>query len=244
VDEASMKQKIAEHWNARAPKLHLGPHVAKTADEEVAWDAVFTRHLAPPPGRVLDIGTGHGYLANVACRLGYEAAGVDIAESMVDEARKRASSLGQQIDFRVTDADVLPYEDASFVGVTERNVLWTMPNPERSLREFWRVLEPGGRLLVIESKWLVERTDPVETALGGVPNLDEHYREFRNDLPLMGGAFADEIAALLSACGFVDIEIDPLDEVHAARAAEGAAGSTLDRERRQYLVRASRPVSG
>lgn len=134
------------------------------------------------------MGTGHGYLEHVARRLGYEAAGVDIAESMVDEARARAERLGQEIDFRTVDADELPYDDATFSGATERHVLWTMPDPERSLREFWRVLAPGWRLLVIESKWLADRDDPVQTALGGVPNLNERYRDFRAQLPLMGGS--------------------------------------------------------
>lgn len=242
LDEAYVKQKVTEHWNIRASKLHLGPHVAKSEAEEVAWDVVFRRNLPPPPGRVLDIGTGVGYLANVATRLGYEASGVDIAPAMIEHAEMRARELGQSIHFQVQDADTLPFDDGSFDAVTERHVLWTMPDPHRTLREILRVLRPGGHFLLMETKSMNKPTDPVGTALGGVPNLDVHYHEFRADLPLMGGIYPEEMVRWMEAAGYVDCVVDRIEEVHAARVAARPDGTSSDPARRMYLVRGVRPA--
>lgn len=236
-----IKQRVAEHWNARAPMLDASlHHIARSEAEDRAWHELLARHL--PAGdnlRVLDIGTGLGYLASVAARLGHDATGIDIADAMIARARDYCASLGVHPDLRVADADNLPFEDASFDAITERNVLWTMPEPGRTLAEFRRVLRPGGHLLVFESKWLESKSDPVETAAGGAPNLDVHYREFRAEMPLMGGATPAEIVALLARNGFGESVVDHLDDIWQIRIdAHPEMDDTGDK--RLYLVRATR----
>lgn len=181
VDEATMKRQITAHWDARAPLLDVPAwHVAKSEREDAAWRETLARHL---PARsalaVLDIGTGLGYLAGVAAALGRRAAGIDIAPRMIERAGERAARLGLTIDLRVADVDALPFADGAFDAITERNVLWTMPDPARTLAELRRVLRPGGHLLVMESRWLerAERAGPgpggrraqPRRALSGVP---------------------------------------------------------------------------
>ncbi len=242
IDAATMKQQIAAHWGIRAETLDISDwHVAKSQREERAWDSVFRRHL--PPGdrlRVLDLGTGLGYLAGVAARLGHDAVGVDIAPRMIDRARERAQQHGVSVDLRVADVDALPFPDGSFDAVTERNVLWTMPDPPLALAEIARVLRPGGHLLLMESRWLERPTDLPESPAGGGPNMHEHYREFRSQLPLMGGPTAPQLAALATANGYRDVVVDYLRGVYEARVAHKPE-MARPRGRRQYLVRAVRP---
>lgn len=242
LDQAHMKEQIAAHWGVRAETLDVSDwHVAKSEREDRAWERVFRRHL--PAGeqlRTLDLGTGLGYLAGVSAQLGHEAVGVDIAPRMIERARERADQLGLTINLRVADIDRLPFPDGYFDAITERNVIWTMPDPARTLAELRRVLRPGGHLLQMESKWLEQPTDHVHSAAGGAPNLDEHYREFRDSLPLMGGATARQLAAVVRENGYREIVVDYLRGVHAARIA-CKPEMERPRGRRPYLLRAIRP---
>ena len=241
VDIASMKQQIATHWGIRAETLDVSDwHVAKSEREERAWDRVFRRHL--PAGerlRVLDLGTGLGYLAGVAARLGHDAVGIDIAPRMIERARERAERLDLTIDLRVADVDRLPFPDGSFDAVSERNVLWTMPDPPAALAEIARVLRPGGHLLLMESRWLERPTDIPESPAGGGPNMHEHYHAFRSQLPLLGGPTAPQLAALVARHGYRDAIVDRLRGVYEARVAYKAE-MARERGRRPYLIRAVR----
>ncbi|MFN8632962.1 MAG: methyltransferase domain-containing protein [Chloroflexota bacterium] len=237
-----MKQRIATHWGIRAETLDMSDwHVAKSEREDRAWLRLFKREL--PLGtrlRVLDLGTGLGYLAGVAATLGHESYGIDIAPRMIERARERASRLGLTIDLRVADCDTLPFPDAYFDAVTERNVIWTMPEPARTLAEIRRVLKPHGYVLLIESRWLAQATDRPESPAGGGPNMVEHYRDFLDSLPLMGGPSTSQLTDLLTAQGFGDVEVSRMRGVYEARVAFKPE-MARPRGRRPYLVRAVRP---
>src|SRR5262247_2259018 len=69
----------------------------------------------PRPGqRVLDIACGSGNIALVAARRYCEVTGLDFAPPLLEHARARAAAEGSKIDFRVGDAQALPFADASF----------------------------------------------------------------------------------------------------------------------------------
>ena len=92
--------------------------------------------------RVLDIATGPGYVAGEAAARGAEVVGADVAEAMVDLARR----LHPDVDFRQADAHALRFEDASFDAVVGNFVILHLGRPEQAAAEFVRVLVPGGRL--------------------------------------------------------------------------------------------------
>jgi ubiquinone/menaquinone biosynthesis C-methylase UbiE len=241
VDPAFMKQQIAAHWGVRAETLDVSDwHVAKTVREDRAWQRLFKRHL--PLGkrlRVLDLGTGLGYLAGVAATLGHEAYGVDIAPRMIERAGERAARLGLGIDLRVADCDALPFPGGFFDAVTERNVIWTMPEPARTMTEIRRVLKPYGYVISIESRWLARPTDRPESPAGGGPNMVEHYRDFLDSLPLMGGPTARQLTDLVTAHGFGNVEVSRMRGVYEARVAFNP-GMARPRGQRPYLLRATR----
>jgi ubiquinone/menaquinone biosynthesis C-methylase UbiE len=91
--------------------------------------------------RVLDVATGPGHIAEAAAQREARVIGLDFSSAMVAEARRRYPA----IDFREGDAEALPFADESFDAVTMNFGLLHMGQPERAVREAWRVLVPGGR---------------------------------------------------------------------------------------------------
>src|SRR5215472_5478159 len=98
---------------------------------------------------VLDVGCGTGTdLIAIAERLppGGRATGIDISESMIAEARRRASGLDLNICFDCGDVANLPYRDASFGACRAATVLQHVPDASQVIREMIRVTSPGGRV--------------------------------------------------------------------------------------------------
>jgi SAM-dependent methyltransferase len=92
--------------------------------------------------RVLDVATGPGYVAAQAAGRGAAVVGVDVARAMVELARR----LHPGVEFRQTDAQALPFEDASFDAVVGNFAILHLGRPEQAVAEFVRTLVPGGAL--------------------------------------------------------------------------------------------------
>ena len=105
------------------------------------------RRLAPRPGeRVLDVATGTGWAARCAAERGAEVVGVDLGAGLVETARHLAAARGLRIDFRVGDAEKLPFPDASFDVVLSTCGVMFASDPQAAAAELARVCRPGGRL--------------------------------------------------------------------------------------------------
>jgi ubiquinone/menaquinone biosynthesis C-methylase UbiE len=105
---------------------------------EPLLDAAATR----PGVRLLDVATGPGYAAARAAERGASVVGVDLAEGMVSLAAR----LHPELDFRVANAESLPFPDNSFEAVVGNFAMLHLARPEQAVAEFFRVLVPGGRL--------------------------------------------------------------------------------------------------
>jgi arsenite methyltransferase len=120
-----------------------------------AFAGVANPHVIDPlrPGEVvLDIGSGSGTdLLLAARRVGPSghAIGVDMTGEML--ARCRVSIVGsglENVELRAGDAENLPLDDATVDAVISNGVLNLVPGKERAFREIYRVLKPGGRLML------------------------------------------------------------------------------------------------
>ena len=151
-------------WTARSPppppsSRTIQPHNERAASvwssggrdyEEIirgVYDGIdaTVAGLAPQPGeRILDVATGTGITARACARRGAEVTGIDIAAGLLDAARSLSGGLA--IDYRLGDAEALPFADASFDAVVSTFGVMFVGRPEAAARELARVCRPGGRL--------------------------------------------------------------------------------------------------
>ncbi|RSN37501.1 class I SAM-dependent methyltransferase [Amycolatopsis sp. WAC 01416] len=103
-----------------------------------------------PGGRLADIGCGRGGPGLwVAARTYATLTGVDIAETALASARRRAEAMDvEATDFQIGSFSDTGLEDASFDAVMSVDALLFAPDKRRACEEFARILAPGGRLLV------------------------------------------------------------------------------------------------
>jgi len=105
-----------------------------------------------PSDRLLEVGFGHGRTIRLAATQVPQGfvAGVDVSEDMVRMASRRCLNLANksQIQLMVGDSRRLPYADASFGKVLSVHTIYFWKEPVKDLGEMFRVLRPGGRLVL------------------------------------------------------------------------------------------------
>jgi SAM-dependent methyltransferase len=107
---------------------------------------------ALPKGRILDVGCGIGLLGSMFPELGL--VGVDASFGLLQEARSGYSLLVE------ASAEALPFPAHSFDTVVALNMLHHVIRPDRAVREFARVLRPGGHVVALDPR----KVSPIELA--------------------------------------------------------------------------------
>jgi demethylmenaquinone methyltransferase/2-methoxy-6-polyprenyl-1,4-benzoquinol methylase len=150
------------------------------------WKDAMMDWLAPRPGqRLLDVAGGTGDISfRFLNRAGDGHATVlDLTEPMLVEGRKRAEAdqMADKLDWVVGDAMALPFEDNCFDVYTISFGIRNVTRPQVALNEAYRVLKPGGRLMVLE--------------FSQIPNemMQKAYDLYSfNIIPRMGQAIAND----------------------------------------------------
>ncbi len=111
------------------------------------WRIATARAVDPQPGeRILDVAAGTGTSSATFAKNGASVVALDFSPGMVEEGRKRHPG----IEFVVGDAQQLPFDDEVFDAVTISFGLRNVNDPKLALAEMYRVLKPGGRLVICE----------------------------------------------------------------------------------------------
>lgn len=162
---------------------------------------------------VLDLGSGAGIDCFLAARIVGEEGhviGVDMTPEMVDRARATARSQGvANVEFRLGEIENLPVGDATVDVVISNCVINLSPDKPRVFREAYRVLRPGGRMVVSDLVLVGELPDGIRASV-------EAYVAC-----VAGAAKKDEYLAMIRAAGFGGIRV--LKEVPADAALPGAS---------------------
>ena len=149
----SVKASIKGYWNWRSSSY--GYDTDRSIEIADRWESIIKELIPDAPGRrALDVGTGTGQLAVYLARAGFGVTGIDLAENMISLAAQYAADQKLFIDFKTGDAEALDFGHDSFDAIVSRNLLWTLPSPHKALREWRRVLKPGGTLIVSDGLWM------------------------------------------------------------------------------------------
>jgi len=106
---------------------------------------------------VLVVGCGVGITpCYIAKRYGCRVVGVDLSERMIDRSNERAKREGveDRVEFRIADAQNLPFEDAVFDAVICESVNAFVENKQKAASEYVRVIKPGGYVGFNECTWI------------------------------------------------------------------------------------------
>jgi ubiquinone/menaquinone biosynthesis C-methylase UbiE len=96
--------------------------------------------------KVLDIAAGNGNVTLAAARRWCDVTSTDYVESLLARGRKRAEADGLRVDFRVADAEHLPFEDGSFDAVVSTFGAMFSPDQDSTASEMLRVCRSGGKI--------------------------------------------------------------------------------------------------
>jgi ubiquinone/menaquinone biosynthesis C-methylase UbiE len=158
-------------WDRRAPRYDVGPGSERLAiGDSRSW--LCSRAV----GRTLEVAVGTG--RNVPLyRPEVELTAIDLSPGMLAQARRRAERLGRQIQLDEGVAEKLPYADAEFDTVVCTLAICAVRDRAVAIAEMYRVLRPGGRLLLLdhlEPRWV--RGRPVTLAIRQGFVVERHER--------------------------------------------------------------------
>ena len=154
VPEAEKAGKVQNVFTSVASKYDIMNDIMSVGIHRI-WKEAMMDWLAPRPGqRLLDVAGGTGDISfKFLKRAGSGHATVlDITENMLIEGRKRAETdqILESLDWIVGDAMSLPFADNSFDVYTISFGIRNVTQPQEALNEAFRILRPGGRLMVLE----------------------------------------------------------------------------------------------
>jgi ubiquinone/menaquinone biosynthesis C-methylase UbiE len=194
-NKSEIKEKIRAFWdNSHQNYDSVAAHGVHSEAEIVMWRQGMKSLLGAERSlKILDIGTGTGFLALLLAKMGYDVVGVDWAKSKISQAREKAKAANIPVEFRVEDAEKLTLESNSFDAVVSRHVLWTLSDPYAAALEWVRVTKPGGKVIV------------------DIPRMGTHCgshhfgAEIGGNLPFYNGADPEKVEEMLKGAGLIDI---------------------------------------
>jgi demethylmenaquinone methyltransferase/2-methoxy-6-polyprenyl-1,4-benzoquinol methylase len=115
--------------------------------QDPRWRRFMVSRLPADGGRVLDVATGTGLVAEALLARGFRVTGLDQSPGMLAQARVRFAG---RIELVESSAEELPFADASFDHLTFTYLLRYVDDPAATMRELARVVRPGGSIAMLE----------------------------------------------------------------------------------------------
>ena len=215
-------EKIQQMFGAIAPRYDFLNRLLSFGVDR-RWRKKAVRLLKYREGsRILDVATGTGDVALEIARstpASVKITGADFCREMVElgEVKVSVSPYAGRIDFKVAPCEDLPFADNTFDSITIAFGIRNVVDRKLGLAEMWRVLRPGGRMIILEF------STPRSMLFRQI-----YYFYFRRLLPVVGGLFSrynaykylpdsviefpshEEFSRLISEAGFHNIHIKEL----------------------------------
>jgi ubiquinone/menaquinone biosynthesis C-methylase UbiE len=226
----SLKEEIREYWTKRAETFDQSPgHGIRPGAERDAWAALLDRHMgrAQAPRRVLELAFGTGEVTSVLLGLGCDVTGLDLTEAMLQRARaKHAQS--KSVRLYMGDAEDTREPTGHYDAVVSRHLVWTLVDPAAAFHDWFRVLKPGGRVVIMDgdyvrlshvgrlrlavSDWLGARQGAASPAVDRTT-----HDSILSRVHFSGGLRAPALRGMLEEAGFTDFQVEKPSGPHAAQ---------------------------
>ncbi len=151
------------------------------------------------PGEVvLDLGSGAGmdvFLAAAQVGSSGKVIGVDMTQEMIDKARENAQKAGTtNVEFRLGTIESLPLENESIDAIISNCVINLSPEKEVVFKEAYRVLKPGGRLMISDIVLEQHLPKPIAESVAAYAGC------------IAGAEIRERYLAMIKDAGFAEIE--------------------------------------
>lgn len=248
-----LAEDIRDYWSRRSRTFDLAfGHRIAPGPEAAAW-AEPMRLLGPAPRRVLELACGTGEVTRLVHDLGHDVTALDFSEAMLAVARAKHAGK-PRLRFLHADAQRTMEPDASYDAVLCRHLVWTLTEPEEAFSDWFRILRPGGRLLVYDGDWAQPapsgRWAARLLALWDRLSPDPHHDGAMSDrhgaimarLPFGAGLTAERLMPMLEEAGFTGFRLLPHAPIaQAQRRTNGLRNRLRTRVYDRFILLAQKP---
>lgn len=212
----NLKERIKNYWARRVPSFVRQRLREFESEKRGLWLAEIARYLPKgKPLRILDVGTGTGFLACLLAAEGHTVTGIDLTSEMISRAEEFAKAVKVPAKFLVMDAECPNFPPESFDAIVTRNLTWTLPDLQKAYRSWHELLAKGGTLINFDADYCHEFSDAEDLAL-----LPDHaHKLIPTDLVAENDEITQELCAyqkrrpewdlrLLLDAGFSRVTVD------------------------------------
>lgn len=255
ISNHDLAEDIRDYWSRRSATFDLafGHNIAKGPESE-AWAQPMRDHLGPAPQKVLELACGTGEVTRLVHDLGHEVTALDFSPAMLEAAKAKHAGK-PRLRFLHADAQRTMEPDASQDAILCRHLVWTLTEPEQAFADWFRVLRPGGRLLIYDGDWAKpqpsgrlwawllarwERLNP-EPYYDGA--MSERHASIMQRLPFSEGLTYDRLVPWLERAGFTGIrQLSHEPVARAQRRGQGLRNRMRTRVYRRFILIAQKPA--
>lgn len=228
----SIRDEIRDFWSERAATFDesVGHEIFSEAERR-GWQRLIRKHLGEGGGRAaLDLACGTGVISHLMNDVGFDVTGLDWSDAMLAQARAKAARRGTSIRFVTGDAENTLEPKGTYDVISNRHLVWTLVDPPAAFAEWFSLLKPGGRLLLVDGNmgretW-VKRLQKAWSRITGQampshmkPEMMARHQSIRSRVYFSGAMPAEAVVDLLHKAGFRDIVVDrSLADIHFAQA--------------------------
>ncbi|EJC3746425.1 class I SAM-dependent methyltransferase [Enterococcus faecium] len=147
---------IKKYWADRSISYGKQHMEELQAANKKNWKKYILKQLISankPTKKILEVGTGPGFIAILLSEEGYDVTAVDRSEEMLLQAKKNAGLHNNNIKWEIMDAEALSISDNTFDAVITRNLTWNLEHPDKFYEECYRVLKNNGLFINIDANW-------------------------------------------------------------------------------------------
>lgn len=209
------KTRIKHYWDCNVELHHK--FFSFSREEEVMWSQFLIEKLSNCQ-KLLELGCGTGNLTKILTNSGYDVTAVDISPQML-----KAFTPNDSCQVILGDAENPPFSESSFDGIICRNLMCTLPEPQKALHKWFKVLKKGGKLCLIDK---IDTGPNIRESIGNFLALMlegqklwrlGYSKDVASLIPFHQGFKPRTLESLVSNCGFKEVIIDTMDAVNTTR---------------------------